>query len=60
MCYSVWIGVHSQDQQFYAMLVEKLNEEQSKGLNGVLVLADKKRAQYASAAIERQGGMQMA
>lgn len=42
------------------MLVEKLNEEQSKGLNGVLVLADKKRAQYASAAIERQGGMQMA
>lgn len=46
----------TQDPQYYGLLVEKLNAEQSKGLNDVMVLADKKRAQYASSAIERQGG----
>lgn len=49
--------VSTQDSQYYGYLIEKLSPEQSKGLNDVMLLADKKRAQYESAAINRQGGM---
>lgn len=50
--------METQDPQFYALLLSRLNPEQTKGLQGVMVIAEQKRAQYASQAIERQGGKQ--
>lgn len=48
--------METQDPQYYALLLSRLNAEQTKGLQSVLVIAEQKRAQYASQAIERQGG----
>lgn len=45
-----------QDPQYYALLMSRLNAEQTKGLQSVLDIAKQKRAQYESQAIERQGG----
>lgn len=46
----------AQDPQYYALLVSKLNQEQSTGLNEIMVLADQKKQHYASKLIEKQGG----
>lgn len=56
MVFSCILDLSTQDPQFYALLVGKLNAEQSKGLNEIMVMADQKKAQYASRQIERRGG----
>lgn len=49
-------AVSAQDPQYYALLTSALNAEQTKALNELLVMAEQKKAQYASKKIERQGG----
>lgn len=48
--------MQNQEPQYYALLISKLNPDQLKGLNDVVVIADQKKAQYASKQIEKQGG----
>lgn len=52
--------METQDPQYYAVLMSRLNAEQTKGLQNVLEIAGKKQAQYASQALERQGGKHFA
>lgn len=52
--------METQDPQYYAILMGRLNAEQTKGLQSVLEIAGKKQAQYASQALERQGGKHFA
>lgn len=49
-------AISAQDPQYYALLTSALSPEQSKALNELLVVAEQKKAQYASKKIERQGG----
>lgn len=50
------LDMFTQDRQYFELLMSKLSAEQTKALEGVKVIAEQKRAHYASQAIERQGG----
>lgn len=49
-------ALQGQDPQFYALLVQNLNPEQTMGLQKVDEEAKRKRDHYASKRIEKQGG----
>lgn len=53
---AVIAAIMATDPQYYALLTSALSAEQSKALNELLVVAEQKKAQYASKKIERQGG----
>lgn len=49
----------TQDEGYYSLLVNSLNQEQQKNLQDIMVLAEQKKAQIQSKQIERQGGKRL-
>lgn len=50
------LDLQAQDPQYYALITSKLDADQQKGLNDVIVTAEQKKAQYSSKLIQKQGG----